>query len=130
MCLKGSAIGALSALPLAMAADVVDVDTLQTGKQQAGAYFSIWSMVRKAAYALGITTGTTLAVLTGFDSLADPLDTPNSSFSLLMLACYYSVVPAVFKFVGMPLLWSYPLTEAHVAEVQSQIRRQAGPQAP
>jgi Na+/melibiose symporter-like transporter len=125
MCLKGSAIGALSALPLAMAADVVDVDTLQTGKQQAGAYFSIWSMVRKAAYALGITTGTTLAVLAGFDSLADPLKTPNSDFSLLMLACFYSIVPAVFKFVGMPLLWSYPLTEAKVAEVQSRIKRQA-----
>ena len=125
MCLKGSAIGALSALPLAMAADVVDVDTLQTGKQQAGAYFSIWSMVRKAAYALGITTGTTLAVLAGFDSLADPLKTPNSDFSLLMLACFYSIVPAMFKFVGMPLLWSYPLTEAKVAEVQSKIRRQA-----
>jgi Na+/melibiose symporter-like transporter len=67
MCLKGSAIGALSALPLAMAADVVDVDTRMTGKQQAGAYFSIWSMVRKGAYALGVTVGTGLAVWFGFD---------------------------------------------------------------
>lgn len=120
MCLKGSAIGALSALPAAMAADVVDVDTAQTGEQRAGAYFSIWSMIRKGAYALGITVGTTLAVLFGFDSLADPRDTTNTAFSLMMLACLYSVVPALFKFVAMPLLWNYPLTEERLEEIQAE----------
>ncbi len=122
MCLKGSAIGALAALPAAMAADVVDVDTARTGEQRAGAYFSIWSMTRKAAYAIGITVGTGSAVLFGFDSLADPLKTTNTSHSLLMLACLYSVVPAMFKFVAMPLLWKYPLTEAKLAEIQAEIK--------
>jgi len=121
MCLKGSAIGALAALPSAMAADVVDVDTVRTGEQRAGAYFSIWSMTRKMAYAIGITVGTGLAVAFGFDSLADPLKTTNTSFSLLMLAILYSVVPAMFKFVAMPLLWKYPLTEAKLAEIQAEI---------
>jgi glycoside/pentoside/hexuronide:cation symporter, GPH family len=121
MCLKGSSIGALAALPAAMAADVVDVDTARTGEMRAGAYFSIWSMTRKAAYALGITVGTGLAVLFGFDSLADPLSTTNSEFSLIMLACLYSVVPAMFKFVAMPLLWKYPLTEEKLAEIQEEI---------
>ncbi len=121
MCLKGSAIGALSALPSAMAADVVDVDTATTGEQRAGAYFSIWSMVRKAAYALGVTTGLSLAVYFGFDSLADPRNTTNTESSLFMLACTYSVIPAIFKFVGMPLLWKYPLTAEKLAEVQRDI---------
>ena len=58
----------------------------------------------------------------GFDSLADPLKTTNTSFSLLMLAVLYSVVPAMFKFVAMPLLWKYPLTEARLAEIQAEIR--------
>lgn len=123
MCLKGSAIGALAALPAAMAADVVDVDTVQTGEQRAGAYFSIWSMIRKGSYALGITIGTGLAVIFGFDSLADPLNTTNTAFSLLMLACLYSVIPALFKFVAMPLLWSYPLTEDRVKEIQQEIEQ-------
>ncbi len=120
MCLKGSAVGALSALPSAMCADVIDVDTAQTGQRRAGAYFSIWSMVRKGAYALGITIGLSLVVLFGFDSLAD-FNTTNSHFTLLMLACVYSVIPALFKFVGMPLLWSYPLTEEKVKVVQDEI---------
>ena len=121
MCLKGSSIGALAALPAAMAADVVDVDTAQTGEQRAGAYFSIWSMTRKMAYAIGITVGTGSAVFFGFDSLADPLNTTNTDFSLLMLAVLYSVVPALFKFVAMPLLWTYPLTEEKVKEIQAEI---------
>ena len=111
MCLKGSSIGALSALPYAMAADVVDVDASLTGKKQGGAYFSIWSMTRKLAYALGLFIGTGLVVFWGFDSLADPKNTSNSDFSLLMLGITYSVIPAIFKFVAIPLLWSYPLTE-------------------
>lgn len=123
MCLKGSAIGALSALPSAMAADVVDIDTATTGEQRAGAYFSIWSMVRKAAYALGVTIGLSLAVYFGFDSLADPRSTTNTDFALLMVACIYSVFPALFQFIGMPLLWIYPLTEAKLKEIQAEIER-------
>ena len=124
MCFKGSSIGALAALPNAMAADVVDVDTAQTGEQRAGAYFAIWSMVKKAAYAVGIFIGTTSAVYFGFDANADPLSGANTWMALIWLACLYSVIPAVFKFVAMPLLWKYPLTEEKLEEVQEEIRKQ------
>ena len=121
MCLKGASIGALTALPYAMAADVVDVDSMRTGKSQGGAYFSIWLMARKLAYALGLLVGTNLVVLFGFDSLADPMSNTNTMFALLMLAVTYSVIPAVFKFVAMPLLWNYPLTEDRVREIQRDL---------
>ncbi len=123
MCLKGSAIGALSALPLAMAADVIDLDAKMTGKRQGGAYMAIWSMTRKLAYGLGLLVASSLAVVIGFDSLADPMNTTNTPQSLFYLACLYSVVPALFKFVAMPLLWTYPLTEARLADIQADIAR-------
>lgn len=126
MCLKGSSIGALSALPYAMAADVVDVDASMTGKRQGGAYFSIWSMTRKLAYALGLFVGTSLVVFWGFDSLADPLNTTNTPFALLMLGITYSIIPALFKFVAMPLFWNYPLTEEKVAEIQADLNGKPG----
>jgi glucuronide carrier protein len=113
-----------------MAADVVDVDQARTGKRQAGAYFSIWLMVRKLAYALGLFLGTNLVVLFGFNSLADPLDSPNTTFALLMLACCYSIVPAIFKFVAIPMLWKYPLTEARLREIQSDIAKHSLTSAP
>ncbi len=109
-----------------MCADVIDIDTAATGKQRAGAYMSIWSMVRKGSYALGTAIGLGLASYWGFNALADPRDTTNSDFSLLMLACTYSVIPALFKFVGMPLLWIYPLTESKLREVQTEINRRHG----
>jgi Na+/melibiose symporter-like transporter len=121
MCLKGSSIGALAALPAAMLADVVDLDSARSGKQQAGAFFSIWSMVSKSALAFGVFVGTGLAAYFGFDPKADPMNTTNTAFSLLMLAILYSIVPALFKFVAMPFLWNYPLTEARVREIQAEI---------
>lgn len=124
MCLKGSSIGALSALPYAMAADVVDLDAARTGKRRGGAYFSLWLMVRKLAYALGLLVGANTVIWFGFDSLADPLDTTNTPFALLMLAVTYSVIPAIFKFVAMPLLWRYPLTEERLADIQRRIAEQ------
>lgn len=58
--------------------------------------------------------------------MADPRTAPNSEFALLMLACTYSVIPALFKFIGMPLLWIYPLTEKKLAEVQADINKRHG----
>ena len=124
MCLKGSAIGALSALPMAMAADVIDLDSAQSGKKQGGAYFSIWGMTRKLAYALGLVAATTAATIVGFNSLADPINDPNSYSSLLWLACLYSIIPAIFKFIAIPMLWNYPLTEDKLAEIQADIAEQ------
>ena len=121
MCLKGSAIGALSALPFAMFADILDVDTARTGKRRAGEFMAIWSMTKKASYALGSSIGLILIDYWGFDALADPRNTTNTAFALLMLACTYSVIPAVFKFVGMPLLWKYPLTAEKLRETQREI---------
>ena len=83
-------------------------------------------MVKKGAYALGTMIGLPLVVYWGFDSPAEPRGTTNTEFSLLMLACTYSVLPAIFKFVGMPLLWIYPLTEEKLREVQAQIRLKHG----
>jgi len=125
MMLKGSSIGALSALPYAMAADVIDVDTARTGKNQGGAYFSIWTMTRKIAYAAGLASAGIAVGWIAFDSLADPISAPNSENSLLWLAIFYSVIPALFKFVAIPLLWSYPLTEAKVRSIQAEIAESA-----
>ena len=101
-----------------MFADVVDVDTAQTGKRRAGEFMAIWSMTKKGAYAFGIFIGLALVEFWGFDALADPLNTTNTAFALLMLACTYSVIPALFKFIGMPFLWIYPLTAEKLRETQ------------
>jgi GPH family glycoside/pentoside/hexuronide:cation symporter len=121
MCLKGSAIGALAALPQSMAADIVDHDTRVSGQQRAGAYFAVGGIIGKSAAAMGVFIGTSLAVMGGFDQLADPENTTNTAATLIWLACLYSVIPALFKFIAMPFLWTWPLTEKDLADIQEDI---------
>ena len=45
-----------------MAADVIDLDSAQQENAKA-ARFSIWTMTRKLAYALGLVVGTTAATM-------------------------------------------------------------------
>ncbi|MCZ6855016.1 MAG: MFS transporter [Gammaproteobacteria bacterium] len=127
MCFKGSAVGALLAIPAAMAADAIDIDSARTGEQRAGLYFSVWGFLKKGANALGGAIGLAAAAFFGFDALADPelagTAAGNSSSSLLMLAILYSIVPAGFKFIALPFIWNYPLTEARQIRIRARLDR-------
>jgi GPH family glycoside/pentoside/hexuronide:cation symporter len=119
MMLKGSAVGALVFLPASMAADVVDLDTLRTGEQRTGLYFSLWGMVNKGAVALGVFLATNGVVWFGFDPSSDE----NTATAKLAVACLYSIIPAVLACVALPLLWKYPLTKARQERMRGHISR-------
>lgn len=126
MIMKGSSIGSLIFLPASMAADIVDIDTLRTGEQRTGLYFSIWGMVNKGAAALGVLASTSLAAWFGFEPALDV----NSPTAKLAVACLYSVIPAGLALVAVPLLWSYPLTEARQRRLRERIARRNRKLAP
>ena len=119
MMLKGSAVGALVFLPASMAADVVDLDTLRTGEQRTGLYFSLWGMVNKAAVALGVFLATNGAAWFGFDPSSDE----NTATAKFALACLYSIIPALLACVALPLLWKYPLTRERQERMRAHIAR-------
>jgi Na+/melibiose symporter-like transporter len=119
MIMKGSSIGSLIFLPASMAADIVDLDTLRTGEQRTGLYFSIWGMVNKGAAALGVLVATTSAAWFGFDPSIDT-NTPGAK---LAVACLYSLIPAGLALVAVPLLWRYPLTETRQRRMRERIAR-------
>lgn len=121
MILKGSAVGALVFLPASMAADVVDLDTLRTGEQRTGLYFSLWGMVNKGAVALGVLLATNGAALFGFD----PSSPENTATAKMALAWLYSIIPAAIACIALPLLWNYPLTRARQERMRAHIERRA-----
>ncbi len=127
MCFKGSAIGALLAIPAAMAADAVDIDSARTGEQRAGLYFSVWGLLKKGANAIGGAIGLAAVAFFGFDALADPdlagTAEGNSAASLVWLAVLYSIVPAGFKFIALPFIWKYPLTEERQIRIRARLDR-------
>jgi Na+/melibiose symporter-like transporter len=123
MMLKGSALGALVFLPASMAADVVDLDTLRTGEQRTGLYFSLWGMVNKGAVAVGVFLATNGVTWFGFD----PTSATNTEAAKLAVACLYSIIPALLACVALPLLWKYPLTRERQQRMRAHIeRRRAG----
>jgi glycoside/pentoside/hexuronide:cation symporter, GPH family len=121
MILKGSAIGALVFLPASMAADVVDLDTLRTGEQRTGLYFSLWGMVNKGAVALGVLLATNGAALFGFD----PSSAENTETAKMAVAWLYSIIPAAIACIALPLLWNYPLTRPRQERMRAHIERRA-----
>ena len=119
MLLKGSAIGALVFLPASMAADVVDLDTLRTGEQRTGLYFSLWGMVNKGGAAIGVFLATNLAAYYGFD----PSAAENTESAKFALACLYSGLPALLACVALTLLLRYPLTRERQHRMIAHIER-------
>ena len=127
MVFKGSAVGALLAMPASMAADAVDIDSARTDQQRAGLYFSVWGMTKKGGAALGGAIALAGVGFFGFDPQADPTlggtITGNSSNSLLWVALLYAIIPAGFKIAALPFIWRYPLTEARQIKIRERIER-------
>ncbi|HIG44136.1 MAG: MFS transporter [bacterium] len=127
MVMKGCTEGAMLALPAAMAADAVDIDSARTGEQRAGLYFSVWGMLLKGGVAAGGALALLIVGLFGFDATADPdlarTAEGNSSLSLIVLTLSYSIIPALIKFAALPFIWHYPLTEKRQIRIRERIER-------
>jgi GPH family glycoside/pentoside/hexuronide:cation symporter len=119
MIMKGSAVGSLIFLPASMAADIVDLDTLRTGEQRTGLYFSLWGMVSKGGAALGVLVATTGVAWFGFDPAIET-NTPGAKMSVAVM---YSLFPAALALTALPLLWRYPLTEERQKRMRDRIAR-------
>lgn len=112
--ITGMALGADLALPPAMQADVIDLDTLRTRRKRAGLFFAMWSMSTKLALALAVGVAfPTLAAL-GFVAGGE-----NDRGTVFWLAVIYAWVPSVLKLCAIAIIWNHPMS----ARRQQIIRR-------
>ena len=127
MVFKGSAVGALLAMPASMAADAVDIDSARPGQQRAGLYFSVWGMSKKGGTALGGAIALAAVQFFGFDPQANPslsgTNLGNSENALVWLALLYAIIPAALKIMALPFIWRYPLTEERLVRIRARIER-------
>ncbi len=121
----GLALGADLILPSAMQADVIDVDTAETGsaggRGRAGLFFALWGMATKLALALAVGLSFPLLGLAGYD--AGQGEMPPEA--LTMLAVLYGVAPVAFKLAALGLMSRYGLTAERQAALRLDIARQA-----
>jgi len=120
--IRGSSFASILFLANSIAADVIDVDTLESGQQRSGLYFAAWGMTTKLSLALGVLLGTALPAAVGYDPSAAA--TPADVQARLMLI--YGGLPAVMMTAGALFLWRFPIDRARHAEVRARIETRAG----
>jgi len=119
--LRGSSFGAMLFLSNSIAADVIDVDTLESGEQRSGLFFAVWGMLIKLALALGVVLGTSLPTAIGYAPAAGTV--PEDVQARLMVI--YGAVPALLMFIGALFLRNFPITREKHAEVRARIESRA-----
>jgi Na+/melibiose symporter-like transporter len=115
---RGFAGGALGILVAAMIADVVDLDTLRTGRARNGLYFALVGTLSKFGLAFGALIGTSIPALAGFSMTA-----PNSEAAIFTLMATYAWLPMLIMGLATPFFWFYPLTEAVQRDLRAEIAR-------
>ena len=105
--------GSFYALPNAMKADVIDVDTLTSGEDRAGWYFAVWSFTTKIALSIGPALALWVLALVGFET-GPGID--SSPEGLLGLKLFFVLGPALGFLGAAVITWGHPLTpEKHTA---------------
>ncbi len=117
--LTGICLGADLALPPAMQADVIDLDTARTRQQRAGFFFALWGMATKLALAAAVGIAFPLLDLAGFV----PAASSNAGPALFMLAALYAWAPVGFKLAAIAVMWRYPITAERQRRLRARIAR-------
>ena len=112
--ISGLCLGADLSLPPSMQADVVDLDTLESGEQRTATYFALWGLATKGALALAVGIAFPILGAAGFEPDAGKTET-----GLVALALLYSAVPVAFKLTAIAIMHGYPVTR----ELQLEVRR-------
>lgn len=114
--LSGVGVAVDMALPAAIQADLVDLDTAAGGGQRTGLYFGIWNMATKLALALAVGIAFPLLELSGFD--ATNIDDRSGTFAL---ALFYGAIPIAFKVAAVSLMWNFPHDRAEQTATRARV---------
>lgn len=116
--LMGFATGSFQALPNSMKADVIDLDTVQSGENRAALFFSAWSLVMKMASSLGGWLALQSLALFGFVATNGAQNTPEA---LMGLRLTIGILPASIFVLAAIVVWRYPITRERQREIRAQI---------
>ena len=116
--LSGLALGADLALPPAIQADVIDVDTARSGEQKSGTYFALWSLITKLSLALSVGLAFPLLGAFGFSASEE---VKSTAVGISLLGFLYGWAPIAFKFPSLFLMWNFPLGREEAARLTREI---------
>jgi Na+/melibiose symporter-like transporter len=115
--LRGSSLTSIFLLSNSIAADVVDQDIVESGRQRTGLFFAIWGMAVKAAVALGVLLATVLPAAFGFEPSAET----QAPMAIGWLLAIYGWLPCAIMALGIPLMWNFPIDRRRHGDLRTQI---------
>lgn len=121
----GVTYGAGGFLLRSMMADVIDIDTLATGRERSGLFYSLLVMTGKLGYA---AAGLVYPVLSwvGFDGRPGIVNSPEA---IQNLAYVYIGFPTVFVALTVLVMWNFPIDKFKQQELREAIARRRGAEA-
>ena len=122
LAIRGSSFASILFLANSIAADVVDHDTVTSGRQRTGLYFAIWGMTYKFTIALGVLLATVLPAYFGFEPADASTHTPSSEFALMAV---YGWLPGVLMALGALILWNFPIDQTRQRALRALITQRA-----
>ena len=107
--------------PMAIVADIVDYDTLKSGQNRAGSYFSIRTLCNMGVSALGSSLGFYVLALVGYDPKVSA-NTPGAVSGMLIDLL---VMPAIFFLAAAVILFRFPIDARRHAIIRRRIESRA-----
>jgi GPH family glycoside/pentoside/hexuronide:cation symporter len=99
----------------AIVPDIIEWDQLRVGERREGAYYGIWTLIRKAGIG-----GAFFVVGTGLNLVGYQPDVTQTPQALLGIKLLFGPIPAVFLIIGALVFLKFPITK----EVHEDILRQ------
>lgn len=131
----GIGFAAMSIIPWAIVADVVEVDELQTGERREGLYTGYLVFLRKfgtGVFVFGV--GQLLSVTGYISSNTGSLFIQQPMAALNAMRFLVTVVPAITLGLSLLLAWQFPIDREAYRAIQSELEerraQQANPLAP
>jgi Na+/melibiose symporter-like transporter len=118
----GFAAGGFNALPNSMKADVIDLDTLQSGENRAASFFSVWSFTQKLSGSVGGWLALTGLAWFGFNAAPGAANGESELFGLRFL---FALFPSMFYLLAGAVIWRYPITREKHAEMRAELQDRA-----
>jgi Na+/melibiose symporter-like transporter len=103
----------------AMLADLSDAETLRTGQEQTGLFYSALVAVQKFSYAIPVGLAYPLLTLLGFQASAGAANTPLALSALTVL---FVVPPALLGLAASGLVHHWPITPANYSRTAAALR--------
>ena len=117
--LFGVGYGAGGFLLRSMMADVIDIDTLATGGERSGLFYSLLVMTNKLGYAAAGLAYPVLSMV-GFDGRPGVVNSPEA---IAGLGLTFVILPAIFMLLTIWSMWNFPIDEFKQREVREAISR-------